>query len=276
MPAEITPVTHGVTHRATEVGPFRLTETSHGPHTRLERHRHAHPAATFVLRGRFLEDFGSGRHHDCEAMSVLVKPADAAHTNRYSSDGARSFILECDSSSPYASTLDACAPQFGLARLGMRMLELHAAFRSGAPEQLVLAEEIALEISREQRGRADWRTSRRPPWLDDLADTVATNCTRPIGLTTLASGVAVHPVYLARVFRRHYGQSIGGFMLQCRVRLAMHRLAMTREPIARIAMECGFADQAHLTRVFRRETGMSPGRFRDGCGKVLGPQGQGH
>ena len=144
MPARITPVTHGVTHGTTEIGPFRLTETSHGPHTRLERHRHAHPAVTFVLRGRFLEDFGSGRHHDCGVMSVLVKPADAAHTNRYSSDGARSFILECESSSTYAPALDAFAPRFGLARFAVRMLELHTAFRARAPEQRVLAEEIVL------------------------------------------------------------------------------------------------------------------------------------
>jgi len=195
-------------------------------------------------------------------MSVLVKPADAAHTNRYSSEGARSFILECASSSTHAHALDTCAPRFGLARLAMRMLELYAAFRSAAPEQQVLAEDIVLELSREQRSPADWRTAQRPRWLGDVADAVAAHCTRSLSLTTLAADVAVHPVYLARVFRRHYGQSVGGFMLQCRVRLAMQRLAMTREPLARIAMECGFADQAHFTRLLRRETGMPPGRFR--------------
>jgi len=171
----------------------------------------------------------------------------------------------------YAPALDACAPRFGLAQFTMRMLELYAAFRSAAPEQQVLAEEIVLELSREQRSSANWRTAQRPRWLADVADTVAAHCTRSLGLTTLASNVAVHPVYLARVFRRHYGQSIGGYMLQCRVRLAMHELATTQEPIARISIECGFADQAHFTRLFRRETGLPPGRFRGAHASVVGP-----
>ena len=78
----------------------------------------------------------------------------------------------------------------------------------------------------------------------------------------LAAECGVHPVYLARVFRRHYAQSIGSFMLQSRLRLAMWRLATTAEPIARIALECGFADQSHLTRMLHRETGATPARFR--------------
>jgi AraC family transcriptional regulator len=72
----------------------------------------------------------------------------------------------------------------------------------------------------------------------------------------------VHPVYLARAFRRHYGTSIGGFMLQCRIRLAMRRLATSADSISQIALECAFADQAHFTRLFRREAGMPPGQFR--------------
>ena len=132
MPA-ISPVTHGVTHGTAAVGEFRLTETSHGPHTRLERHRHAHPAVTFVLRGGFVEDFGVGRSLACAAMSVLVKPADAAHTNRYSSDGARSFILECASASAYAPALDARMPGFAPVRLVVPMLELYAGFARGHP-----------------------------------------------------------------------------------------------------------------------------------------------
>ena len=259
---DIAPVTHGVTDGAAEVGEFRLTETSHVPNARIGRHRHAYPAVTFVLRGGFTEDFGGSRSHDCGAMSVLCKPADAIHSNRYSRLGARSFILEYTGESPDRPALDRGAPRFGPSRLVMPMLELYTAFRTGAPERVVMAEEIVLEISRDQRTRLDWRMTRRPRWLPAVADAAADRCTQALGLTRLASEVGVHPVYLARVFRRHYGQSLGSFLLQCRVRLAMRRLATDRDPIARIAVDCGFADQAHFTRVFRREVGMPPARFR--------------
>jgi AraC family transcriptional regulator len=142
------------------------------------------------------------------------------------------------------------------------LLELYAAFRAAAPERQVLAEVVAFEVARQQRPQPGWKTAKRPGWLSRIAEAAAAGCTRPLSLTSLAADAAVHPVYLARVFRRHYTQSIGSFMLQSRLRLAMHRLAMTTEPIARIALECGFADQSHLTRLLHRETGSTPARFR--------------
>jgi len=47
-----------------------------------------------------------------------------------------------------------------------------------------------------------------------------------------------------------------------RIETAKRLLANTNEPIAGIALRCGFYDQAHFTRVFRREVGMPPGRWR--------------
>jgi AraC-like DNA-binding protein len=36
----------------------------------------------------------------------------------------------------------------------------------------------------------------------------------------------------------------------------------TNQPLAEIAQQVGFADQSHLTSIFRRETGVTPGRYR--------------
>ena len=258
----IAPVTHGVTDQTAELRGVRLTETSHGPHTRIGKHRHAYPAVTLVLGGGFVEDFGAGDTHECAAMSVLVKPADAPHSNRYSSRGARSFIVECTAECAAFDVLERGAPQPGRARVVVPLLELYAAFRTAALERQVLAEEVAFEVARQQRPQPRWTTRARPAWLNRIAEAAAEGCTRPLGLTTLAADAGVHPVYLARVFRRHYAQSIGSFMLQSRLRMVMRRLAMSSEPIARIALECGFADQSHLTRLLHRETGSTPAGFR--------------
>ena len=40
------------------------------------------------------------------------------------------------------------------------------------------------------------------------------------------------------------------------------RMRRTNQPLALIAQEAGFADQSHLTSILRRETGVTPGRFR--------------
>jgi AraC family transcriptional regulator len=54
---------------------------------------------------------------------------------------------------------------------------------------------------------------------------------------------------------------------QLRVRAACHRLREPDYPLAAIAVECGFADQSHFTRVFRKFTKTTPARFR----RVIAP-----
>ena len=44
------------------------------------------------------------------------------------------------------------------------------------------------------------------------------------------------------------------------------RLTATGASLAAVATETGFADQAHLTRVFKRETGLTPAVFRSLAG----------
>jgi AraC family transcriptional regulator len=50
--------------------------------------------------------------------------------------------------------------------------------------------------------------------------------------------------------------------MQRRIDRAKTLMRRTRQPLASIALEVGFTDQSHLTSVFRRATGMTPGRFR--------------
>jgi AraC-like DNA-binding protein len=39
-------------------------------------------------------------------------------------------------------------------------------------------------------------------------------------------------------------------------------LEVVEEPIARIALDAGFADQSHFTRAFRRYAGLTPAQYR--------------
>jgi AraC-like DNA-binding protein len=63
-----------------------------------------------------------------------------------------------------------------------------------------------------------------------------------------------------RRFRDQTGLTPHAF--QTNVRIARARAMLSGgEPIARVAAACGFADQPHLTRTFRRAVGVTPGRF---------------
>jgi AraC-like DNA-binding protein len=64
------------------------------------------------------------------------------------------------------------------------------------------------------------------------------------------------------VFRHHVGCSIGEYLRRRRIRRAERLLAEPAMSVAAIALETGFCDQSHFTRVFKRATGMTPGAYR--------------
>ena len=81
-------------------------------------------------------------------------------------------------------------------------------------------------------------------------------------MTDLAEEVGVHPSHLARELRRTYGVSVGELVRRRRIEYALERLRSNDASLAEIAVDCGFTDQSHLTRSFRRVVGSTPGEYR--------------
>lgn len=80
-------------------------------------------------------------------------------------------------------------------------------------------------------------------------------------LATLAGGLGVSPFALSRAFTARFGLPPHAYLNQQRVRTACSMLA-DGTPIAQVATDVGFTDQAHLTRHFRRIVGVTPGAYR--------------
>jgi AraC-like DNA-binding protein len=81
-------------------------------------------------------------------------------------------------------------------------------------------------------------------------------------LPDLAVMLAASPHHLSRVFRAAAGHSISRQRIALRARAAMERLADGERDLARLAADLGFADQGHMCRVLRRETGSTPSALR--------------
>ena len=84
----------------------------------------------------------------------------------------------------------------------------------------------------------------------------------PVRMAEVALHFGVHPVYLARAFRNHTGLSPSHYVRTVQLDKAAALLVHTRKPLADIAMECLFFDQAHLAHSFRAAYGLSPSAFR--------------
>ena len=86
-------------------------------------------------------------------------------------------------------------------------------------------------------------------------------------LTTadLADVVGYSPFHFSRAFKGATGETPHSFVSQMRVERAKDLLNAKR-PIPEVAFACGFCSQSHLTQVFKRHTGTTPGAFRRAAG----------
>jgi AraC-like DNA-binding protein/thioesterase domain-containing protein len=68
--------------------------------------------------------------------------------------------------------------------------------------------------------------------------------------------------HFSRAFKRSLGSAPMAYVSTRRVERARHMLTSTQASLTEIALACGFSDQPHFNRLFRRVVGMSPGRWR--------------
>ena len=101
-----------------------------------------------------------------------------------------------------------------------------------------------------------------PAWFGRVKERLHEDFREPLRMRDLAREAGIHPVHLARVFRKIERRTPGEYQQRLQVRAACELLRDREWPLAAIAAECGFADQSHLTRVFRRMAGTTPARFR--------------
>jgi len=97
-----------------------------------------------------------------------------------------------------------------------------------------------------------------------IADHVEAHLHKTIRLADLAVEADLSPFHLQRAFRASRGVSPQVYVAHRRAERAK-ALLRGPDPIAAIALACGFSSQSHLTRAFRAATGTTPAAYRAGA-----------
>jgi len=98
-----------------------------------------------------------------------------------------------------------------------------------------------------------------------VTDFMLAHLSQDLSLDMLAQQIGFSAYHFARLFRQTTGESPHQFVLRLRSEQAQRLLKETNEPLAQIALECGFANQSHLTLVFKRLFGVTPRTYRQDC-----------
>ncbi len=252
--------------RRAHVAGFTLTEGIHSEGSSLPWHHHDGPTLCFVLQGAFTETSG-GERLTCTPETLKVMPAGERHCDAFDRGDARGLLVETDAERArairtHAPVLDErVAFHGGLpAALAWRVYQEFRRMDDAAPlaiEGLLL--ELLAVVSRR---RTEDLPEGSAAWVGQARDLIHADIASRPTLARLADAVGVHPVTLARSFRRTFGCTVGEYLRRLRIERAAEQLVSSEVPLAEIALTAGFADQSHFSNVFRRRTGVSPSAFR--------------
>jgi AraC family transcriptional regulator len=95
-----------------------------------------------------------------------------------------------------------------------------------------------------------------------VLDHIAAHYAEELTVEDLARRAGLSEFHFSRLFKRTIGRSPHQFILSYRVEQGTRLLADRDRPLADIALICGFADQAHFARSFKKFTGATPREYR--------------
>jgi AraC family transcriptional regulator len=256
--------TFGTVLRTRRVGDFLLRESRYPASRRLPIHHHAQSYFCSVISGS-IEESCRGWDRIFERGSAHFHPAGEPHAGRTGAEGA--ICLSVVPQGRIAERIDDHSERrlIGVPDQAIRLWagRCVASFLSRDELSDLALEAAALTLVAALLSEAC--PERKPRWLEQVREFIHAHRDHAWSMSELAAVAGVHPVHLARVFRRHVGTTPAAYLRRLRLQVACEALAHSNQPIVDISLAAGFSSQAHFSRAFHREIGTSPGAFRRGA-----------
>lgn len=247
------------------VGDLHITWSRYSNSTVLPLHCHEQRYMFITIRGGGVEHC-RGRDFTCVRGTLVYNEAGEPHSDHFAASGVEGLNIELPFGwlerfrAEVPRRHDAVAYHHAgteittLSSLEIALCTPDALTRLGAEEAIVrLLRGLSLDSL--ARGRADRR-------LHTVAKHLEAHFVSPGSLDEVASMVGLHPSHLCRLFAERYGCTMTEYTRRVRTDAAATRVLNSTTELATVASESGYADQAHMTREFRRFLGVTPGRIR--------------
>jgi AraC family transcriptional regulator len=228
-----------------------------------EMHCHENPHISYVLHGGNLEK---------RKMSQIERPvgkmtfyhAGEYHQSIYTIDSSRHINVEVENGffQEYAIVEEMFSRAISrVPDAKFLLLRIYKELMADDPMSSVSIDMLLLELMDQllqfQEG------DKRPAWLRNIEELLRDQRLETISLSVLSGMVQVHPVTISKQFHRYYGCTLGEYVRKLRVERSLSLIKDPDRSLTDISYECGFADQSHFIRTFKRLTGLLPHACRN-------------
>lgn len=256
---------YGHYQRQRVLGPMALAELAPTvPEHAVEAHTHEDAHLLLLLDGDYLSS-AQGMPAVANGPTLILNPPGTHHRDCFRGETGRFFTISL--------TPERWADLASLRRLPSQALRLGAGALMRATAvlqelrcwdtQSPLAVECQLEaLIDDAATELQSDSARAPSWLLRVREQLSDQWRAQPGIADLARTADVHPVYLARAFRRHFGCTPADYLRVGRLERAVDALRNSKRKVTEVAADCGFADHSHLTRAFSKRYGCTPQQFR--------------
>jgi AraC-like DNA-binding protein len=200
---------------------------------RLARHRHDTGYIAIVVAGGYVEAGDAGRFH-LRAGHAVFHRCFEAHADQFGASGAVVLNLPWMASAPTPPSVV--------------LDELDAVVRAAERDPVEATALVLASRSTPAQAQADWPDLLASALRDDPL----------LRLAEWAEGMGLAPETVSRGFKGAYGVSPKAYRAQVRALEAWRRIPASPLPLAQLAVDLGFADQAHMTREVHALCGRTP------------------
>lgn len=233
------------------------TTAYHTHTTNDEFHSHDKPTICFMLHGGGVEKRRNNSYERC-ACDVRFYHADELHQSIIKIFPSKCVNLELDSHFLHQYEITESLLNLAVTNnLNVRflMLKIHSELMMDDAWTNSSVKILLLSMLHETKNTL---IRKKPEWITNLHQLLNDNWAETMSLEDLASIINVHPVTISKNFTRYFSCTLGEYMRKVKVDKSISLITSSDLSLTEIAFRCGFADQSHFIRNFKKLTGFLP------------------
>ncbi len=256
----------GHTERSVDYNGILITDTLYNNDHEFAPHAHENLYIAYVIEGSYIE---STRHETkrCLPGSVVLHRIDEKHSN--SSFANKNRILNAEIGQDWFEKyeLNSASIEKNISRNNFQIKlifsKLYSEYLINDNVTALAFETGILEAFNSVLAAGNFISRNKPEWVKKTEEILRFEEPSRLDLTFLANETGVHPAHISRDFRRYFHCTMGEYVRRLKVEKADEYLAAGKYSLAEVSYNCGFADQSHFSRIFKKFKGLTPQQYQD-------------